>query len=312
MRKLLLLLLGVLVLLTAAYLVLDFGFPAQFARAALDAERGAAGLQRKQVAIPGFNVVYLEGGSGKPLLLLHGFNGDKDNWTRVSKSLTPHYRVIAVDLPCWGESSPAAAEQCDIAHQVGYVDQIAAALQLAHFDLGGNSMGGWIAAAYAAAHPDHVDSLWLLAPAGVATAQLSELGGIVKSGGRVPLIARNEQEMEELLAFVCVHPPFVPHALLQVMAQRQAEHYELEKQIFEGLVKDAPLEPQVKGLQTPAFIVWGDHDRALHYSGAAILHALMPNSQVLIMPDMGHVPMLEAPSRTAADYIAFRDSLGGH
>ena len=68
----------------------------------------------------------------------------------------------------------------------------------------------------------------------------------------------------------------------------------------------------MKGLQTPTFIVWGDHDRALHYSGAEILHQLMPNSQVLIMPDMGHVPMLEAPSKTAADYVVFRDSLGKH
>ncbi len=296
MRKLLLSLLGVLVLLAAAYLVLDFAFPRQFAGAALQAERKAAGLQRRQVAIPGFDVVYLEGGSGKPLLLL-----------------TPRYRVIAVDLPCWGESTrPAAAEQCDVAHQVGYVEQIAAALQLGRFDLGGNSMGGWIAAAYAAAHPDRVDSLWLLAPAGVATAQLSDLGQIVKDGGRVPLIARDDDEMEALLAFVCVHPPFVPHAVLDQMAQRQAAHYELEKQIFAGLVKDAPLEPQVRNLQTPSFIVWGDHDRALHYSGAAILHALMPNSQVRIMPDMGHVPMLEAPSQTAADYIAFRDSLKQH
>lgn len=296
----------------AAFLIFDFFFPAQFANAALSAERGAAGLERKEIGIPGFNVVYLEGGQGKPLLLIHGFNGDKDNWTRVSKHLTPHYRVIAVDLPCWGESPRPTADECDIAHQLVYVNQIADALKLEHFDLGGNSMGGWIAAAYAAAHPERVDSLWLLAPAGVASAQLSDLGNIVKSGGRIPLIARNDQEMKELLDFVCVHPPYVPHALLQVMAQRQAEHYELEQKIFAGLVKEAPLEAQVKGLQTPTFIVWGDHDRALHYSGAEILHRLIPNSQVLIMPDMGHVPMLEAPSKTAADYVVFRDSLGKH
>jgi pimeloyl-ACP methyl ester carboxylesterase len=309
MRKLLLWLTGVVVALVAVYLVLDFGFPAQFAAAALDAERGAAGLQRREVAIPGFNVVYLEGGQGRPLLLIHGFNGDKDNWTRISKYLVPHYHVIAVDLPCWGESPRPTDDECDIAHQLAYVDEIAAALKLDHFDLGGNSMGGWIAAAYAAAHPERVDSLWLLAPAGVATAQASDLGNIVKRGERMPLIARNEQEMQELLDFVCVHPPFVPHALLQVMAQRQAEHYDLEKRIFEGLVKDAPLEAQVKNLQTRTLIVWGDHDRALHYSGAEILHGLMPNSQVLVMPDMGHVPMLEAPAQTAADYVKFRDSL---
>jgi pimeloyl-ACP methyl ester carboxylesterase len=299
----------VLAACAAAFLVFDFFFPAQFASAALGAERSAAGLQRREVGIPGFNVVYLEGGQGRPLLLIHGFNGDKDNWTRVAKYLTPHYRVIAVDLPCWGESPRPTADECDIAHQLVYVNEIADALKLEHFDLGGNSMGGWIAGAYAAAHPERVDTLWLLAPAGVASAQTSDLGAIVKSGGRVPLIARDEKEMAELLAFVCVHPPYVPHALLQVMAQRQAEHYQLEQQIFADLVKEPPLEPQVRNLQIHTFIVWGDHDRALHYSGAEILHKLMPSSQLLIMPDMGHVPMLEAPSQTAADYIAFRNSL---
>ena len=310
--KLLRLVLLVVAVCAAIFFAFDFFLPTQFATAALGAERSIAGLQRKELDIPGFKVVYLEGGQGKPLLLIHGFNGDKDNWTRVSRYLVPHYRVIAVDLPCWGESPRPTAEECDIAHQLSYVGEIAEALKLEHFDLGGNSMGGWIAGAYAAAHPEQIDSLWLLAPAGVGTAQLSDLGGIVKSGGRIPLIVRNEQEMEALLDFVCVHPPYVPHAVLQMMTQRQAEHYDLDQQIFAELVKDAPLEPQVKGLQTPTLIVWGDHDRALHYSGAEILHKLMPNSQVLIMPDMGHVPMLEVPSKSAADYIVFRDSLGKH
>jgi abhydrolase domain-containing protein 6 len=296
--------------LAAVFLICNFFFPEQFVKVALDAERGAAGLQRREVDIPGVKVVYLEGGQGQPLLLVHGFNGDKDNWTRVSKYLTPRFHVYAVDLPCWGESTRLSAADCDVEPQVEHLDQIAAALKLEHFDLGGNSMGGWIAAAYAAAHRDKVNSLWLLAPAGIAGSQTSDLGNIVKSGARVPLIARNVEEMDELLHFVCVHPPFIPHALLAVMAQRQAQYYDLEQAIFAELQHKTPLEDQVKGLPTPAFIVWGDHDRALHYSGAEILHSLMSNSKVLLMPDMGHVPMLETPKQAALDYIAYRDSLG--
>ncbi len=312
MRKVLKLVVLLLAVFAVVYGVFDFFFPTRFAEAALSAERSAAGLQRKETSIPGFNVAYLEGGQGQPLLLLHGFGADKDNWTRVARYLTPRFHVYAIDLPGYGESTKPSPEQSRIEDQLVYVSQIAAALGLDHFDLGGNSMGGWIAGAYAAAHPEQVNSLWLLAPAGVSTAQDSDLVKIVKQGGHVPLIARTPQEYEELLDFVFVHRPYVPHAVITVLAQRAAESYDFNQKVFAELVKDAPLEPQVKNLSTPTLIVWGDHDRALNDSGAEILHQLLPNSQVVIVPDMGHLPMLEAPAQSAADYIKFRDSLTKH
>jgi abhydrolase domain-containing protein 6 len=297
------------ILLAAVYAVFDFFFPERFAAAAVAAERNAAGLQRKEIDIPGFHIAYLEGGQGRPLLLLHGFGADKDNWTRVSRTLTPRFHVYAIDLPGYGESSKPTPEQSRIEDQLTYVSQIAAALQLEHFDLGGNSMGGWIAAAYASAHPEQVDSLWLLAPAGVASAEPSDLVKIARSGGHIPLIASTPQEYEDLLDFVFVHRPFVPRALITVLAQRAAADAGFDQKVFAQLAQEPPLEPQVKGLPTPTLIVWGDHDRALSDSGGEILHGLMPNSQLIIMPDMGHLAMLEAPAQSAADYIKFRDSL---
>jgi pimeloyl-ACP methyl ester carboxylesterase len=59
---------------------------------------------------------------------------------------------------------------------------------------------------------------------------------------------------------------------------------------------------------TPTLIVWGDGDRVLDISAADILHQVMPNSQVLIVHDVGHAPMLEAPEAAAQDYLRFRDS----
>jgi pimeloyl-ACP methyl ester carboxylesterase len=291
------------------YGVFDFVFPERFAAAALDAERGAAGLERKELDIPGFHIAYLEGGQGRPLLLLHGFGADKDNWTRVARTLTPHFRVIAPDLPGYGESTQPSIDQSHIEDELGYVKGIADALQLDRFDLGGSSMGGWIAAAYGAAHPEQVSSLWLLAPAGVRSAQPSELIKIYNSGGHVPLVAGNVQEYQELLDFVFVHRPFVPHAVIKSLAQHAIDNHDYYQQVFELLAKEPPLEPQVKNLTIPTLIVWGDHDRALDVSGTEILHQLMPNSQVVIMPDVGHLPMIEAPSQTAADYLKFREGL---
>jgi len=312
MGKLFKLVLLLVAAIGVVYAIFDFFLPQRFALAAAAAERHVAGLQRKDVSIPGYNVVYLEGGQGKPLLLLHGFGADKDNWTRVSRYLTPRFHVYAIDLPGYGESTKPTPEQSRIEDQVGYVSQIAATLGLDRFDLGGNSMGGWIAAAYAAAHPEQVDSLWLLAPAGVASAQPSDLIKIVKAGGHVPLIARTPEEFQDLLDFVFVHRPFVPQALVTVLGQRAAADADFDQKVFAQLQNEPPLEPQVKDLSTPALIVWGDHDRALNDSGAEVLHKLMPNSEVIIMPNMGHLPMLEAPSQAAEDYIKFRDSLIKH
>ena len=299
----------VLVLLAGVYVVFDYAFPAQFTAAALGAERAAAHLERKEVDAGGLHMVYLEGGQGPTLLLIHGFGADKDNWTRLAKYLTARYHVVAPDLPGFGESAHQPPERSRIEDQVGYVAQFAAALGLKHFDLGGNSMGGWISAEYAVAHPEQVDSLWLLDPGGVSTAQPSQLTHIVQNGGRVPLIARTPEQYDELMRFVFVKPPFVPRAVLAVLAERQRDNADFAQKVFEQLVTDAPLEPLVKGLATPTLITWGERDVVLDASGAEVLHGLMPNSKVDLLPDIGHVPMLEAPKLTAQHYLAFRDAL---
>ncbi len=69
-------------------------------------ERAHAGLVRKEMTLAdGTHIVWLEGGSGEPLVLVHGFGADKDNFTRVSRWLTPHYHVIVPDLVGFGESA---------------------------------------------------------------------------------------------------------------------------------------------------------------------------------------------------------------
>jgi len=107
--------------------------PEQATRLALDAERSHAGLTRKEITLPdGLRYVYLEGGSGETLILLHGFGADKDNFTRVARWLTPHYRVIAPDLPGFGESSHPADADYGPAVQAERMHQLALALVRLH------------------------------------------------------------------------------------------------------------------------------------------------------------------------------------
>src|SRR5690242_17628411 len=80
--------------------------PEKATRLAIDAERDRSGLARKEIDLPGgLHYVYLEGGQGEPVMLLHGFGANKDNFTRVARFLTPHYRVILPDHIGFGESA---------------------------------------------------------------------------------------------------------------------------------------------------------------------------------------------------------------
>lgn len=314
------LLLALLALTIAVYIGLYFLAPKKIADTALSLERMRAGLHRSELDIEvdgrGFHIVYLEGGSASapPLLLLHGIGADKDNWTRVGSVLTKRYRVYAIDIPGFGESSKPADARYRISDQVERLALIAKKLGLSRFHLGGNSMGGWIAAAYAMAHPDEVQSLWLLNPAGVMSAEESEMMKLIAAGMPLPLFARSKQDFGRLMQFVMQKPPFIPAPVRQVLIDRQIANYALNEFIFGEIREqsgalDAALAEQRPPLATPTLIVWGDHDRVLHPSGARILNRLLPNGQMTIMKDIGHLPMLEAPWASAAQYLLFRDGL---
>ncbi len=283
--------------------------PAKALHIAIDAERQSAGLVRKQIDLPGgLHYVYLEGGQGEPLMLLHGFGANKDNFDRVARFLTPHYRVIVPDHIGFGESShPQDADYAPTA-QAERLRALAQALGIKTLHLGGSSMGGQIALTYAALHPDEVKSLWLLAPAGVWSAPESEMRKVARETGHNPLMAKNEAEFAEVFSFVMTDPPYIPRPMLNVMAQERIGNFALEERILKQLGAD-PVEQRVTGLATPTLIVWGDNDRVLIPASADILHKLMPHSQVLMMPGIGHLPMLERPQPSAEDYLRFRAAL---
>ncbi|MEC5159535.1 MULTISPECIES: alpha/beta fold hydrolase [unclassified Janthinobacterium] len=290
----------------AAATGLVYAAPEWVTRLAIDADRQRAGLVRKEIVLPdGLRFAYLEGGQGEPLMLLHGFGADKDNFTRVARLLTPHYRVIVPDLTGFGESARLAGADYRPRAQAARLRAFAGALGVGKLHVGGSSMGGQIALTYAAAYPAEVASLWLLAPSGVWSAPKSELADIYQSTGRNPLIARSKEEFARTFDFVMNDPPFVPRPILDVIAKGVVANAPLAEYIFKQLVGES-VEARASGLATPALIVWGQQDRAIHVGSAAVLQRLMPRSQVVVMPGVGHLPMVERPRQSADDYLRFR------
>jgi pimeloyl-ACP methyl ester carboxylesterase len=305
--KLLLAVIAVMVIGMTGFVYLA---PEKATRLAISADRHRSGLLLKEIDLQGgLHYAYLEGGKGEPLMLLHGFGANKDNFTKVARFLTPHYRVIIPDHIGFGESShPQEADYAPIA-QAERLRSLAQALGIKRLHLGGNSMGGQIAMTYAVRYPAGVASLWLLDPGGVWSAPRSELIKTIEETGHNPLIVKNEDEFAQLLKFAMNKPPFIPRFMLNVMAQERMRNYALEERIFKQLIDSGSVENLVIGLSIPTLIVWGEMDRLLCVAAADILHRLMPASQVVIMPGTGHMPMMERPEQSAEDYLRFRTSL---
>jgi pimeloyl-ACP methyl ester carboxylesterase len=283
--------------------------PEKATKMALNLERERSGLTRKEINLPGeLHYVYLEGGKGESLVLLHRFGDDKDNFTRVARFLTPHYRVIIPDHIGFGESSHPLDANYSAGVQATRIRTLAKALGITKLHLGGNSMGGQISMMYAALYPDEVKSLWLLDPAGIWSAPSNGLREMVAKTGENPLLARSEDEFAKIFAFVMADPPFIPRPMLNVMAKARISNYELEKRILNEIAADS-LDKFMVGLKTPTLIVWGDKDRVINPATAEILHKMMPRSKVIIMSGIGHLPMIEQPRKSAEDYLKFRTSL---
>lgn len=298
--------------LFALYALADRLWPQAMARLTLATEHALGGLQERRVSIDGIDYAYLDSGEagGETLVLLHGFGADKDHFALVSIFLSGVGRIIAVDLPGFGASSKPIDADYTIAAQTERVRQFLAALKLPRVHLGGSSMGGAIALEFARRFPERVGSLWLLAPAGVLSARDSEMIRRYRASGESPLIARTPEQFAAVMDIALGQPPPTPYSVKHELALAAAANAPLHTRIFHDMVAAMPaFERSAAGLGTPALIVWGERDRVLDVSGASILHQALPNSRLIIMPGIGHLPMLEAPQRSARDYRRFRASL---
>jgi triacylglycerol lipase len=300
----------ILLSLCILLLLLDRLLPATAARWGLGLERWRSGLRCKTAMLPGFTMPYLVGGTGEPLLLIHGFAGDKDNFTRLARFLTPHFRLICPDLPGFGAASRDPQASYSMVAQAERVIALMDSLGLQRVHLGGNSMGGFIATQLAAQHPGRVASLWLLDAAGTAAAHDTEVFTQYQATGDMPLLVRREADFARLMQATTHKAPFLPYCVRITLARRAVADLVLHSRILQQLSVSPLLEVQFPTIATPALIVWGTEDRILNPTGAQALHALMPHSTVLLMPHIGHLPMLEAPRRTARDYLQYRQALG--
>lgn len=266
--------------------------------------RGLAGLSEKSIEVGKYTIVYLEGGRGQSVLLLHGFGADKDNWNLFSQYLTKKYHVIAPDLPGFGESSKIWSDQYDISTQVERVHKFVKKMDLKRFHLVGNSMGGLIAGVYAAMYPEEILTLGLLDPAGVTESEPSQLSLELQKGNN-PLVVESVSDYDKLLDFTFFKPPSLPDLLKSHFAEMAVQSKDFNKKVFLEATPGDQLETTMRKIRAKTLILWGDSDRVLSVSSAQVLRNGIEKSKVIILKDCGHMPMIERPEETARHYLEF-------
>lgn len=295
--------------LPVAILLLEKFAPSHAARIGLALERRRAGLALDSTSIPGAEMPFLEGGHGDTIVLIHGFGADKDNFMRTAAYLTRHYHVVIPDLPGFGDASRDLDGDYSITQQAANLRAFIYKLGLERVHLGGSSMGGFVAAEFAARYPELVASLWLLSPAGTAAGLNQDLERQYAETGDLPWLIPTVESFDKLLRATTVRPYFLPHSTRRRLAMRGAADYPLHVRVMRELQNAQFIEARFFRIETPALIVWGSGDRIHNPAGAGALQAIMPNSRVIRMPGIGHLPMVEAPRRCARDYMAFLAAL---
>ena len=166
-------------------------------------------------------------------------------------------------------------------------------------------MGGYLAAVLAARYSLKVSSLWLLAPAGVMSANPSELQTLIEEGVN-PLLIEDEKAFDRLTDMVFTVKPSMPAQFKRPMLKRAMVEAGFNAKIFEEMFSEAvSLEDELVGLDTESLVVWGDSDRVLDPSGLGVLCDLMSNAECHMMLNTGHVPMIERSAETAKDFLSF-------
>jgi abhydrolase domain-containing protein 6 len=303
MKKKLAVVMAVVVVLAVG---LYFVLPGLLVGWARDKERKAAGLTEKSLRIAEHEIAYLEGGQGTPILMVHGFAANKDNWTRFCKFITPSYHAVALDLPGFGNSTYVENASYGITDQAKRLDEFVNAAGLKKFHIVGNSMGGYISARYSIMFPEKVMTLGLFDASGVKPPIPSEMAIRLSKGEPNPLIAKSADEFDQMLKFVFVKPPEIPWIIRNHLVKEAMSHNASNSRISKQTSGEFGLLEQDLGkIKARTLVLWGANDRVTDVSAVQVFEKGLPNCATVIMKDCGHLPMIERPQEAAEHYLEF-------
>ena len=250
---------------------------------------------RHRVKVGDMDMAYLSGGhegAMAPIVCLHGMGG-AGRWEAYHMALGTVACTYVPQLPGWREGQPPAGIT-SVQDYVALVVEFLDALGLEHSVLLGHSIGGWMALAVAAAHPERVARLILVDAMGldVPSAPAPDLRALTEEAfatavfGRLGLIATAEAygfgaEWENVRR----GPEF----------ERQWQGRSLVTSLVQGPCADAALTRQVPRITADTLLIWGRLDGIVPLPHGEVLRRTLPHARLYVLDRCGHLPMVEKP-----------------
>lgn len=275
-------------------------FQASFVPEEADEEAGPA---PETVTVEAGTLRFLRTGEGgKPLVLLHGFGGDLNNWLFNVEALAADRAVYALDLPGHGGSTKQVGDGelgFLVAALRGFLDS--QGIERAH--LAGHSMGGLVAAALAIEDPGRVLSLTLVDSAGLgAEINLDYIEGFVVASGR--------RELKPVLQRLFADPDLVTRQMIDdVLKYKRLDGVQealraLADRLFADGRQQLVLTDELRSFQSPMLVIWGNQDQVIPVDHA---NAAPESAETKVLPGAGHSPHMEAAgdfNRTLEGFLA--------
>ena len=238
---------------------------------------------------------YLDIGSGPPLLMLHGFFGEKTCWLPLIELLQSQFRCISLDMLGFGESSKPEI-QYNVALEVSFVRQVVEQLNIDPCCIIGHSFGGWVASAYALKYTNSVSSLVLAAPAGIRDDSFcGQYDALRPLLWQTPIVdwalqlakpfanlAGKSNELQQILGW-----------RRELMSQPVARSFLMSRMRPEDAIDT--IEKDIHKLQIPTLVITGDRDETIPLWHSQTYANEIPGAKLAIIPNATHgLPQTQA------------------
>jgi pimeloyl-ACP methyl ester carboxylesterase len=251
--------------------------------------------------VSGTRVNYVVMGGGPPVLLIHGLGGVWQNWLETIPHLARERTTIAVDLPGFGRSR-SPREPVSIHGYANFVESFLDALGTGETALVGSSMGGLIAAETAATRPGIVSRLVLVSAAGAGRrsgpAPAAGMPGLLRTAGaavarRSGWVLRSAAVRRALLGRLMTHPERISPRIARAMAAGIGRPASASAR---RAVNHNDVGTRLQNITAPTLLVWGARDQVVPPYVASSYEQGIRAAHRVVLPDTGHVPMIERPA----------------
>jgi len=257
----------------------------------------------------GIRTRVLEAGEGEPLILLHGTGGHIEAYARNIKGLSGHFRVICIDMVGHGYTDkPDKPYTIDVYsdHLLGVIE----ALGLESVHLSGESLGGWVAAWFAAHHPERVKKLVLNTPGNVNNKP--EVMQRLKESTVKAVTEANRENVRARLEWLMYDKSQVTEELVDVRLQIYSQP-EYRRAVYNVVVLQ---EPETRArytwdaswcgkIKAPTLLVWTDHDPTSTVEEGKLLKELIHGSGFMVIEGAGHWPQWEKTEEFNQVHVQF-------